>query len=314
MKYYFEDIVRVYLREIGRYPLLNSEQEIDLGRKIQKSIALNSTKISLEKQLGREPTLDEWAVAVSCSSQELLNALASGKKAKSRMIQTNLRLVVTIAKKYQHRGVEFMDLIQEGNIGLSQAVEKFDPERGFRFSTYAFWWIRQAITRAIAQKKHSIRLPCHLTEKLNKVKKARRELSQEQGKIVTISEIAKYLEEKPENVRLWLLANSKITSLNTLVGEERETEIMEFIKDERQSPDNYLLEIERAEQIEDLLKDLAPMQQEVIKQRFGLGKESPKSLAKIGKSFGISRERVRQIESHALKKLKGNTSAIKAIR
>lgn len=311
MKHHSQDMVRIYLKEIGRYPLLSSEQEIELGRKIQKSVFITLVQEKLSQETGRKPTLEELAIATDCSSTKLKKAIANGKKAKEQMIQTNLRLVVAIAKRYQHRGLEFMDIIQEGNIGLSQAVEKFDPEKGFKFSTYAYWWIRQAITRAIAQKSHSIYLPSHITEKLNKIKKARRELSQQQGKLVTVSEIAMYLEENPEKIRFLLSANSNHASLNMLVGDERKSELIEFLEDDKRSSENYLLEIERFEQIEFLLSHLSPIQQEILKQRFGLGSEPPKSLAKIGERCGLSRERVRQIESYALKKLRQNVSLVK---
>ena len=188
------DMVRTYLREIGRVPLLTREQEIVYGKQVQQMMSLLEAKSDLVKKLRREPTLKEWAEQVQKSEAELNEALRAGQRSKRHMIEANLRLVVAIAKKYQKRNMEFLDLIQEGTMGLERGVEKFDPTRGYKFSTYAYWWIRQAITRAIAEKARTIRLPIHITERLNKIKKARQQLSQQLGRTPTLIDILTALE------------------------------------------------------------------------------------------------------------------------
>jgi RNA polymerase nonessential primary-like sigma factor len=186
------DMVRTYLHEIGRVPLLTHEQEIVYGKQVQQMMALLDAKEALAQELDRDPTDTEWANRVSLSETELHQVVRQGQRAKQKMIEANLRLVVAIAKKYQKRNLEFLDLIQEGTLGLERGVEKFDPMRGYKFSTYAYWWIRQAITRAIAQQARTIRLPIHITEKLNKIKKVQRELTQELGHSPSPAEIAKH--------------------------------------------------------------------------------------------------------------------------
>lgn len=195
------DMVRTYLHEIGRVPLLTHEQEIVYGKQVQKMMTLLEKKEQLANQLGREPSVLEWTKHVQLGEEEVNKALQQGNRAKRKMIEANLRLVVAIAKKYQKRNMEFLDLIQEGSLGLERGVEKFDPTKGYKFSTYAYWWIRQAITRAIAQQARTIRLPIHITEKLNKIKKTQRELAQQLGRSATPGEIAQALELEPAQIR-----------------------------------------------------------------------------------------------------------------
>ena len=213
------DMVRTYLREIGRVPLLSREQEIIYGKQVQQMMALLEAKEALTKETDHEPSLSEWAVRVDKSETELNHLMTQGKRAKQKMIEANLRLVVAIAKKYQKRNMEFLDLIQEGTLGLERGVEKFDPMRGYKFSTYAYWWIRQAITRAIAQQGRTIRLPIHITEKLNKIKKVQRELAQTLGRSPSPTEIAKELELEPAQIREYLNMARQPVSLDVRVGE-----------------------------------------------------------------------------------------------
>ncbi|MGK7930975.1 MAG: sigma-70 family RNA polymerase sigma factor, partial [Microcystaceae cyanobacterium] len=201
---YSADMVRTYLHEIGRVPLLTHEQEIVYGKQVQKMMPLLEKEVELAEELGRTPNLSEWAVAVNLSEAELQKTVQQGKRAKQKMIEANLRLVVAIAKKYQKRNMEFLDLIQEGSLGLERGVEKFDPTKGYKFSTYAYWWIRQAITRAIAQQARTIRLPIHITEKLNKIKKTQRELSQKLGRSATPAEVAQALDIDTAQIREYL--------------------------------------------------------------------------------------------------------------
>ncbi len=305
---------------------LRNKAAEESGGPLAVYVNLMNTRDQLTAQLGHKPSLERWAKAAEIPVTELKPTLIEGKglwanlaslsvddlvhhqsegvRAKEHMIKANLRLVVSVAKKYQNRGLELLDLIQEGTLGLERAVEKFDPTKGYRFSTYAYWWIRQGITRAIATQSRTIRLPVHITEKLNKIKKAQRKISQTQGHTAKLEDIAKELDMTAEQVREVLQKVPRSVSLDTKVGKDRDTELGDLLETEDISPEELLMRESLKRDLRQLLTDLTTREQEVITLRFGLDDGVPYSLAEIGRTLELSRERVRQIESKALQKLR----------
>ena len=263
-----DDSVRLYLREIGKIPLLSNEEEVDLAYRVVKG----------------------------------------EKKAKDKMVEANMRLVVSIAKRYSGRGLDFLDLIQEGNTGLLRAVEKFDPDKGFKFSTYATWWIRQAITRAIADQARTIRIPVHMVETINKVLRATRKLTNELNREPTVEEIAKEMGMEPEKIDYVMKIKQDIASLDATVGRDGDDEdsvLGDFIEDEgRVSPEDAAAAQMLKEQIAEILSSLSEREQKVVKLRFGIGGGRPHTLEEVGAEFSVTRERIRQIEAKALSKLR----------
>ena len=270
-----DDSVRLYLREIGKIPLLSSEEEMDLARRI----------------------------------------VEGDKKAKDKMAEANMRLVVSIAKRYSGRGLDFLDLIQEGNTGLLRAVEKFDPDKGFKFSTYATWWIRQAITRAIADQARTIRIPVHMVETINKLLRTQRRMTQELNREPTIEELSKELDMEPEKIEYVIKIKQDISSLDAGVGRDGEDDdsvLQDFIVDEdtvspEDSASNQLLK----EQVQEILSSLSDREQKIVRMRFGLDNGKNHTLEEVGQEFAVTRERIRQIEAKALAKLRKHKDAKK---
>ncbi|WP_299408119.1 RNA polymerase sigma factor, RpoD/SigA family [Acaryochloris sp. IP29b_bin.148] len=299
-----QDSITTYLREISRFPLLNHEQEIIYGKQVQRLTALQDLQQELQDHLDRQPTLTEWAEKARLSVGQLKKELKLGQRANRKMVESNLRLVVSIAKKYNKAKVEFLDLIQEGTIGLQRGVEKFDPMKGYRFSTYAYWWIRQAMTRAIAEQERTIRLPIHINEKLSKLRKVKRQLSQELHRDPTIKELATAMDLTPKKIEDYLNYARRSISLDIQIGDQQNTELWELLEDPNASPDDYATAASLRSDLEKLLADLNPQQREVITLRYGLIDQNPLTLAKVGERLNVSREWVRRVEREAFKILR----------
>jgi RNA polymerase nonessential primary-like sigma factor len=301
-----DNLVRTYLTEIGKIPLLTQEEEFDLGSKVQKWLSLENKKSELEEKKGKKLSKEEWVENVDEveTKKELLNLIEEGKEAREKMIKANLRLVVSIAKKYQKNNVDFLDLIQEGTIGLERGVEKFEPNKGYKFSTYAYWWIRQAITRSLSQHSRTIRVPIHVAEKLKKIKNAQRELCEKKERNPTTTEVANYLKLNYEDVKNWLNVTKTPVSLDVKVGDKEDTELSELLEDNENCPNNYLNRVSQRENIDEMLSELTPEQREVLFWRYGLGDGVERSLRDIGDYLDISRERVRYLEQQAVDKLR----------
>ena len=301
------DSVRAYLRDIGRIPLLEHDEEILLGRKVQRLMEIKEIEKELEVK-----SKEDLAKVLGITSKELRKECREGEKAKDKMVTANLRLVVSVAKKYTKRNMELLDIIQEGTIGLVRGVEKFDPGRGYKFSTYAYWWIRQGITRAIAEKSRAIRLPIHVTENLNKLKKAQRELSQIKGRMPTVFELSDRLELTVDEIKDLMCKGRQPTSLEIKIGENRDTALMDLLEDETQLPDLLLDQACIKDDIRELIKDLPEMQAIVISMRYGIGDEmlEPMSMTAIGQVLNMSRDRVRTLENKALRSLREQSDRI----
>ena len=301
-----DDAVGAFFKEMARYPLLKPDEEVELARRVRFLEEIKELQAALELELGALPTKIQVASQLEITEKQLESRLYQGRVAKRKMIRSNLRLVVSIAKRYLNRGVPFLDLIQEGAMGLNRASEKFDPDKGYKFSTYAYWWIRQAITRAIANDARTIRLPIHIVEKLNKLKKAQRELKQKFSRNPTEAEMAEALEITVHQLRQLQQLRRQALSLNHRVGKEEDTELMDLLEDEdNQSPEAKMNENMMRQEIWEVLGDvLTPREKDVISLRYGLTSSEPCTLEEVGNMFNLSRERVRQIQSKAMRKLR----------
>ncbi len=286
------DPVRMYLKEIGKVPLLTAEEEVDLAKRIEAGL-FSSEKLATGKKLNDKMRRDlEWIER-------------DGQLAKKKLVEANLRLVVSIAKRYVGRGMLFLDLIQEGNLGLIRAVEKFDYTKGYKFSTYATWWIRQAITRAIADQARTIRIPVHMVETINKLIRIQRQLLQDLGREPMPEEIAKEMDLTPDKVREILKVSQEPVSLETPIGEEEDSHLGDFIEDsDAVVPVDAASFILLQEQLDSVLHTLSDREKKVIQLRFGLTDGRPRTLEEVGREFGVTRERIRQIESKTLSKLR----------
>jgi len=288
-----DDTVGLYLKEMARVPLLSTEEEVDLAKRIERG---NEAEVELLRQDGNCPQ----------ERKTELNALVQdARAARDHLIKANTRLVVSIAKKYIGRGVPFLDLIQEGNLGLMKAVEKFDYHRGYRFSTYATWWIRQTITRAIADQGRTIRVPVHMSDRIRRLYKIAHQLEQDKGRKATPDEIADVMDVDSRKVQWMMRVSWRPLSLETPVGEDEDTELGSFVEDDNTpTPTQSAYQNMLREKIEDVLGTLSPREARILRLRFGLQNGRPYTLEEVGQKFGLTRERIRQIEGKALRRLR----------
>lgn len=302
-----EDSIRSYLYEIGEVKLLDADAEVYLARDIARLLKLERISAAFREATGRDPTITEWSTEASMEVEDFRMALRRGLRAKERMVAANLRLVVSIAKKYLNRGLSFQDLIQEGSIGLIRGAEKFDGDKGFKFSTYATWWIRQAITRAIADHSRPIRLPVHVNDTISSIKKATRMLQEELGRAPVEEEIASRMGITVEKLRFITGSSRPTVSLETpigLPGKDSSATLGSFIVDPNETPEEAAMQSLLREDLENVLNTLTPRERDVIRMRYGFDDGRMKTLEEIGVLFSVTRERIRQIEAKALRKLR----------
>jgi RNA polymerase primary sigma factor len=301
-----DDSVRWYLQLIGRVRLLRPEEEIQLAREISQLLHWEHVKISLREKLQREPTSSEWTAACKVSDVKKFRAiLHNARRAKERMVAANLRLVVSIAKRYVNRGMSLQDLIQEGSLGLIRAAEKFDSEKGFKFSTYATWWVKQAVTRAIADHSRTIRLPVHLYDTISAIRKTTRTLNLEIGRSPTEEEIAEKMDMSVEKLRSVLQSAQPTLSLERpLKNDDDASQLSDFIEADQESPEEHVEKSMLRDDLENVINSLSPRERDVVRMRYGLDDGRIKTLEEIGQIFSVTRERVRQIEAKAIRKLR----------
>jgi RNA polymerase nonessential primary-like sigma factor len=306
------DLIQLYLQEIGRFPLLTPEQELQYAQSVKTLMQLQRIKTHLTSQLQRDPSIAEWSTAANLSESQLKNTIAAGESAKRKFIEANLRFVVTIAKRYQKRNMDLLDLIQEGSIGLARAVEKFDPNKGYRFSTHAYWWIRQAITITLMLQSRTVRLPQHITEKLNKINKLQQQLTQKIGRNATVIEVAQAANLPPQQIREYQRLIRRPLSLNQPISQSQETIVQDLLPSEQQSPNQALIDVMLRQDLETALNNLPDRERAILSLRFGLNDGQGLSFAQIASRLDLSRERVRQLERKALGQLKHDQSHLHA--
>ncbi|NEQ76316.1 MAG: RNA polymerase sigma factor, RpoD/SigA family [Okeania sp. SIO2C9] len=301
-----DDAVGALFKQMSRYPLLSQKEEVELARLIQELVIFEQLPEKLANDLGRIPTKAEVAAAAGLTEAQLSHRLHKCRAAKRRMISSNLRLVVSIAKRYLNRGVPFLDLIQEGALGLNRATEKFDPEKGYKFSTYAYWWIRQGITRTIANQGRTIRLPVHVVEQINKLKRVYRDLRRKLNRIPSDTEITQALEISLQQLRNLQQIRRKTLSLNHRLGTDENSELLDFLEDnENSTPEAQMNDMMMRQDILEVLNHvLNDREQDVITLRYGLLTGEPHTLDEVSRMINLSRERVRQIQAKAMRKLR----------